>query len=376
MPTPRAVVVTVALGAALLVVPAVVLKVGRLATDWALTLAGLGLAAAAVASSVARLPDSGMSGRAAGLVAAAGTAAVSVAIGASASRLRAVWQREASAVVGVLAAVQLGAAIGTSKVLGAAVAATAGLVAVLVWIGLWRSRPGSPWLASIGIVAIAADVASLVLAGQVLPRRDVLEAALVLTGVECAVAGVALRRPHLVTPAPVFVCAAWLVFAADAFAGEAQWFTVPSGIALLAVVSIERRAERLLERRPFPTEMLVAEYLGMVLVVGVALAETISVGPLRGLVAVGLGALLAAWGALTRVRRRAWAGAATVVVALVLMLAGPIARLVPEVRGPALWGLLAAAGLVLIVAATMLERGREQLSAFVRRLDSLMEGWE
>jgi hypothetical protein len=71
-----------------------------------------------------------------------------------------------------------------------------------------------------------------------------------------------------------------------------------------------------------------------------------------------------------------WFGAATVVVAAILMLAGPIAKLVPEVRGPALWGLLAAAGLVLIVAATMLERGRERLTTFVRRLDDLMEGWE
>jgi hypothetical protein len=28
------------------------------------------------------------------------------------------------------------------------------------------------------------------------------------------------------------------------------------------------------------------------------------------------------------------------------------------------------------VAATMLERGRERLTVFVRRLDDLMEGWE
>ncbi|MBA3737171.1 MAG: hypothetical protein H0W97_01230 [Actinobacteria bacterium] len=185
-----------------------------------------------------------------------------------------------------------------------------------------------------------------------------------------------MRRPHLVTLAPVFAAAAWLVFAADAFAGEVHWFTVPSGLALFAVVAIERRAERLTERRQFRTELLVAEYLGMFLVSAAALVETISIGPVRGLVAVAAGVALTAWGALTKVRRRAWFGAATVVVALVLMLAGPIARLVPQVRGPALWGLLAAAGLVLLVAATMLERGREKLSAFVRRLDRLMEGWE
>jgi peptidoglycan/LPS O-acetylase OafA/YrhL len=125
-----------------------------------------------------------------------------------------------------------------------------------------------------------------------------------------------------------------------------------------------------------PTELLVAEYVGMALVVAAALVETISIGPMRGLVPVAAGVLLAGWGELTRVRRRVWFGAATVVVAAILMLAGPIAKLVPEVRGPALWGLLAAAGLVLIVAATMLERGRERLTTFVRRLDDLMEGWE
>jgi hypothetical protein len=379
--TPSAVVVTSALGAAFLIPPALVYKVGRLATDWTVTLWSLGLvasfgAALAAAGAAGRSPTPLMTDRDAGLVLAATLAATAVAAGASASRLRAPWQRETSAVLAVLAAARLGTAIGTSVVLGAAVAATSGLLAVIAWITLWRSRPASPWLGSIGIVAIAADLAALVLSAQALPRRDVLEAALVLAGVECAVAGVALRRPHLVTPSPVFVCAAGLVFAADAFAGEVQWFTVPSGLAILAVVGIERRARRLLGRPLVPTELLVAEYVGMALVVAAALIETISIGPVRGLVAVAAGVLLAGWGALTHVRRRLWFGAATVVVAAILMLAGPIAKLVPEVRGPALWGLLAAAGLVLIVAATMLERGRERLTVFVRRLDDLMEGWE
>jgi hypothetical protein len=217
---------------------------------------------------------------------------------------------------------------------------------------------------------------ALVLATSVLPRGDVLVAALVLTGLECAVAGVALRRPHLVTPAPGFICAAWLVFATDTFGGEVDWFTLPSGIALLAVVSIERRASRILERPPMAQELLIAEYLGMFLLVAAALVETISIGPVRGLVAVAGGVALASWGALTRVRRRVWFGAAVVGVAVTLILTGPIARLVPSLRGSALWGVLALAGLVLIVAATVLERGREKVTAFVRRLDLLMEGWE
>jgi hypothetical protein len=310
------------------------------------------------------------------VVATAALVSIAIALGVSAPRLEARWQREASAVVMLLAAGRLGIAVGTSVVTGAAAAAVVAVVAVLAWIVLWRARPTSPWLGSIGIVAVAADAAALLLSTLALPRREVLEAALVLTGVECAVAGVALRRPHLVTPAPVFVCAAWLVFAADAFRGDVQWFTIPAGVALLAAVAVERRARRLLERPTMPTELLVAEYLGMSLIVVPALVETITIGPARGLIAIAAGVALAAWGGLTRVRRRVWFGSAAVAVAAILMLAGPIARLVPGVRGPALWGLLAGAGLVLIVAATMLERGRERLAAFVRCLDALMEGWE
>jgi hypothetical protein len=385
-PTPRAVVTTTVLGAALLILPALAYRARRLATDWTLTCWGVGVVAAVGATIAATeaahhvmspaSPGAGLSSRAAGLVAAVALGSIAFALGTSAARLRAPWQREVSAVVALLAAARVGSAIGTSIVAGAAVAAALGLVAVLVWIALWRARPTSPWLGSIGIVAIAADAAALALSLQALPRRDVLEASLVLTGVECAVAGIALRRPHLVTPSPIFIAAAWLVFAADAFRGQVQWFTIPCGIALLAVVSIERRARRLLGRNEVTTELLVAEYVGMTLVVAAALIETIAIDAVRGVVAIGAGSALAGWGALSRVRRRAWFGAAAVVVAAVLMLAGPLARLVPDVRGPALWGLLAASGLVLIVAATMLERGRERLAAFVRRLDALMEGWE
>jgi hypothetical protein len=373
--TPRAVLATTIVGVALLVLPAVVLKVSRLALDWAIALGALGLAASAAAAITARLPGAGISAQDAGLVATAGLAALAFALGVSASRVRLVGQREASALLGVLAIGQLGAAMQVPPAAGAAIAAAGGLLAVLAWIALWRARLDSPWLPSLGLVALAADVIALALAIDVLPRRDVLEAALLLTGVEFAVAGVALRRPHLITPAPAFVAAAWFVFASDAFHGELQWFTVPAGIGLLAVSAIERRANRLTERRSAP-ELLVVEYLGMALVVSVALVETISIGPERGLLAIAGGAGLTAWGAVTKVRRRAVFGAASVLVAVVLMLVGPLARLVPQVRGPALWGLIVGVGTVLLVAATMLERGRVKVAAVIRRLDTLMEGWE
>jgi hypothetical protein len=172
------------------------------------------------------------------------------------------------------------------------------------------------------------------------------------------------------------MCLAWLVFAADAFQSQVDWFTLPSGLALLATVAIERRATRILGRSPMVEELLAVEYLGMFLVVAAALVETITIGPVRGLIAVAGGVALASWGALTLVRRRVWFGASVVGAAVTLMLAGPIARLVPQLHGSALWGVLAVAGIVLIVAATVLERGREKVAAFGRRLDLLMEGWE
>jgi len=42
----------------------------------------------------------------------------------------------------------------------------------------------------------------------------------------------------------------------------------------------------------------------------------------------------------------------------------------------AVWVLLAAAGVVLIVVATSLQRGRARLAVALKRLDELLEGWE
>lgn len=374
---PRAVIVTALVAGGLSVSAAAAVRLGWLARDWAVTLGALGITWSAVAAIAARLPTADLSASAAGLVAAAGGGALALALGTSAPALGLFGQREGSALVGVLTALQVGAALGTSRAAGAGFAATAGLLAVVAWIGLRRARPASRWLRPVGLVAAAADLVSLLLALSVLPqRRDVLEAALVLTGVECAVAGLALRLPRLVTLAPGFVLLAWLVYASEAFRGEVQWFTVPAGIAILAGSSIERRARRIVGSSPNSPEVLLAEFVGMVLVVAVASVETITIGPIRGPIAILGGASLAAWGVLTRVRRRVWFGSAAATLGVALMVVGPIARLVPEFRGPALWGLLIAVGVTMIVAATLLERGRAKIGALVRRLDRLMEGWE
>jgi hypothetical protein len=104
--------------------------------------------------------------------------------------------------------------------------------------------------------------------------------------------------------------------------------------------------------------------------------EIFAIGPMRGLVAVGVGLSLSLWGVVTKVRRRLFGGLVGVVTAVTLMLVGPIARLVPAVEGPVLWAALVLLGVLLVVVATSLERGRARLARSLRRLDEMLGAWE
>jgi peptidoglycan/LPS O-acetylase OafA/YrhL len=113
----------------------------------------------------------------------------------------------------------------------------------------------------------------------------------------------------------------------------------------------------------------------MTYLVGGALAQSIVGHPAFALLSTALGSALAAWGAVTRVRRRAVFGAATVALSIVLLIGVPLAGLLPRVRGAALWMTIAAVGLVAIVAAAQLERGRTRLRRVVQRLHDLTVDW-
>ena len=122
-------------------------------------------------------------------------------------------------------------------------------------------------------------------------------------------------------------------------------------------------------------ELLAIEYPGMLFVVGAALLQTIGGNDADGLLAVALAACVAAWGVETRVRRRVGFAAAATGAALVLMLTVPVIRLIPEVHGISLWGLVAGIGLLLLVVAASLEQTRARVQAAVRHLGELTEGW-
>jgi hypothetical protein len=374
--TARSAVTTACMGAALVLGPAIAMRLRRLTEGWTFSAWALGASGLAYAVVLASLRGSGMTSRQTGLLAAASLGAVSLAIGLTASRLDVRWQREMATGLAVLAACRFVVALGIPPVTAAAVAATAGLLAIGAWIALWRLRPRSAWIPSAIVLALVGDAASLLIAASVLPRGDVLEVALLLTGVECATAGVILARTHLVAVSPLFPTVAWLVYASEAFRGEIQWFTVPSGIALLLLVTIERRGRERAGDVPRTPELLAIEYAGMTSIVAVSLAEIVTTSPLRGLFAICLGILIAGWGALTHVRRRAAFGACSVALAVILLLAVPIAHLVPAIHGPALWLVLAGAGVAFMLIATMLERGRTKVREVLGRLDDLTRGWE
>jgi hypothetical protein len=69
-------------------------------------------------------------------------------------------------------------------------------------------------------------------------------------------------------------------------------------------------------------------------------------------------------------------GSVTLLLALFGMIAVPVAQLVPEFRGVALWIVLTAVGLVLMTIAISLEQGRAHLATAVNRIDRLLQGWE
>jgi peptidoglycan/LPS O-acetylase OafA/YrhL len=114
----------------------------------------------------------------------------------------------------------------------------------------------------------------------------------------------------------------------------------------------------------------------MAFVVVAGLVETIALSPVRGLTVVAAGTFLAIWGASTRVRRRAAFGLGAVTLAAVEI---PSAAILPYARhlsGPALWVALVVAGVVVLMTATGLERGRVRVRSAIGRLGSLTEGWE
>ncbi len=266
----------------------------------------------------------------------------------------------------------------TQVVLAAAVVGTLGSLAAAAIEGAGDDHLAllRPWDRSALAVGVVGAATSVVVATDLLPERPMLVVALLLLGLDLAAVGLAGRYRSLLTLSPVPLGAAWLVFASEALTGNPQWYTVPVGCTLLVVVGLARWQRRRAGLDPMTPSIVVLDLLGCLLVVSAALIQIVVDSVAYGLLAVLFGALIAGWGVLTRVRRRLVFGAATIALALALMILVPLVGLVPKAGGPAIWLTIAAAGLIAIVVAAFIEQGRNTVLRMARSFRELTEGWE
>ena len=347
-----------------------------LAPDWVLRAAAL--AAAGIGTVEVAMAQEGLgAGDPAARGALAAALAISaVAVGISAAPCELPRLRDVS---GVLVAAALGEGLlwaDASTEVAVGVLVASGVGSMVVALTLWRTGAWRPWAPAIGTFSALVSAASLLVALSALPDRNPLVAALLVCGLESAAAGLVLRRTAPLVLAPLLLSGAWIVFTREAFAGDPQWFTVPLGLAVLAVVEVLRWDLRRRGRPTYAPELVALEIAGFAFLIGASPFRVIQGSSWAGAVGVALGVLVAGWGVLTRVRRRLWLGLAAVVGSLVLMVIVPLAQDPPEVAGATLWMLVAATGLAVVLVATALERWRVRIGAGMHRVGALMSGWE
>lgn len=108
--------------------------------------------------------------------------------------------------------------------------------------------------------------------------------------------------------------------------------------------------------------------LGVVSMLVPAAAEVTRGRLSYSVVGVALDTAILVWGAVTRVRRRAVAGAAAIAVTLAIVIVVPLSGVVTSIDGPAMWLTLAGTGLLAIVVAATLEQGRQLVRSVGARL--------
>ena len=269
------------------------------------------------------------------------------------------------AVVAAVGALLLGLEVGgVPLAVRPAVLAGGAVLAALTTLatGPWR-RP-----------AAVGSAAALVAAAALAPADPLVIAPLVaVLAVQAGVAGRVLGSLPFQLLTPVLACTAWLVAAPRLVDGGAPWYTVPVGIALLVVAALLRR-----DRRPgTPVGPEAAtELLGIAFLVGAFVVRAVTESVAQAVVVALLGLLVTGWGVATKVRRRVVAGAAVVLGAAVLLVAVPLVALLPGWGGAGAWLVIAGAGALAVVVATLLERGRAAVTGLWRRLGDPDAGWE
>lgn len=304
---------------------------------------------------------------------AAGLALWAIGLGLAASPLQLPWLRDATVIPALGSGVALIYARRPDP--GTAVAVVAAVGLLLALAGVWlKANRESVWGRPVLFASAAADLVAGITGLTLLPETSALIVVLVAIGIKLLGAGLLLPSPVAVGGSVWSFTAAWVLFAVDAAYGNPQWFAVPVGLAVAVTSDLTRRRARTVG----PTGVILAylDALAAVLILGPSLVQAVQLSVAYGLLVMLLGTLLTGWGLLTRIRRRLVIGAGSVVTGALLLVVVPLARVIPQFRGPALWATVIVLGVALIGAAVGLERGRSTVRVSVQKLRELTSDWD
>lgn len=376
-PAQRSFDVTVAGSAAVALLCAVAALTRRLHTSWIWTWGGTSAMVTAATAAVMAVADKNAGSKVAlSWYAVIGLTAVAVAAATAATPLATTWLRDLAIGLG------LGAVLSCFEVTdSSATVRVAALAAVSVAMGFVEvmaagSVRHAAWRRAAVELGMAAAVLAVAISLAELPDRGLLVTSLAVAALQAASSGVALRSVALQSAAPVLACASWLVFASEALNANPQWFTLPIGVALLAVVALWRRERRSRSAPVASPEIVAVELVGVAFLVGSSFVQTFTSAVGYAALAAAISLLIAGWGLVTRIRRRLVAGIFLAAVGAVLLVMVPLVRLLPAWQGAWLWVLVVVIGLVALGAASLLESGREMVRSRRRRFADITQGWE
>jgi hypothetical protein len=303
-----------------------------------------------------------------------GLALVAVACFAAATPLRIDGLRDLG-VVWAFASLAGGFQVG-SQTESAQVAILSGISVLCALLLLLAARTARTWVRTLVEVGSLTSVASVTVALWPSANPALLVPALAVAALQAAAIGSVQRVVWVQMSAPVLACASWLAFAAESLTGNAQWITVPIGLATLVIVGLWRRDRAARSLPTASTEIVVVESVGMAFLVAASFVQAVTISIAYAVLAMALGLGIAGWGLATRVRRRLLAGVLVTLAGAVFVVVVPLVRLLPSWGGAGLWILIAGMGILAVLVATFLEQGRTAIRAGLGRFSEETKDWE
>jgi hypothetical protein len=290
------------------------------------------------------------------------------------------WRRVAAAGGGVASLVIAQDLAGLPP--GAVTAQLAAAGAILTLLGIVAARSAatrrSVELGSWAPPVLGAAGATGLLAGYAAPSSLALSGVLAVAAVALLGVATGLGRRAAAAAAVALLAAAWAlanpVLLAE-LGGRGVWVALPFALALLTECELGRGAAR--RGTAIESSLLaLGEWGALAVALLPVLSAQIHEAAGYSLVGVGLAAALLAWALVTRVRRRLALAAIAAVLPLVVLLGVPFLAVLPMLGGVWLWAALGGAGVLLVTAATGMERGRRGVRTVLGRLDEALVGWE